>query len=327
MNPYEIDVYALIYDLVRQIPEGYVTTYGAIARALGDVRASRAVGEALAMNPTPIIVPCHRVVMSDGSLGGYTHPEGVRKKAELLRREGVEITGGKVNLKKHFFNDFKLGIRPFEVFRDYQKRISEKIRLEDYDFSAIVGVDLTYNGRYGIAAVVVFDEKGNPEYVRYYSKKTLVPYVPTYLAFREYPIIEEVSRDLKGYLFFLDGHGILHPRKCGYASHVGVELDTPSIGVAKSLLVGNIVIESNNLAKVLIDDEVRGYAIYDKGRASVYVSPGHKITVGSALRETMKVKKYKIPEPTRLAHYYTKLGKEMFKNRKLLPERLLEIPI
>ncbi|HHC19248.1 MAG TPA: MGMT family protein, partial [Euryarchaeota archaeon] len=67
-----MDVYALIYDLVRQIPEGYVTTYGAIAKALGDIRASKAVGEVLAMNPTPIIVPCHRVVMSDGSLGGYT---------------------------------------------------------------------------------------------------------------------------------------------------------------------------------------------------------------------------------------------------------------
>ncbi|RLF66301.1 MAG: endonuclease V [Thermoplasmata archaeon] len=320
-----MDVYKMIYDLVRQIPEGFVTTYGAIARALGDIRASRAVGEVLSINPTPIVVPCHRVIMSDGSLGGYTHPEGIKRKMELLRKEGVEIVGGKVDLKKYFFDDFKIDIRPFELFRKYQEEIAKKISLEDHGFDRIVGVDLSYDGRYGIAAIVVFENPRKPEFVRYYSRMTLVPYVPTYLAFREYPIIEAVSKDLKGCLFFLDGHGILHPRKCGYASHVGVELDTPSIGVAKSFLVGEIVRESKNMAKVLIDGEIRGYAIYNKNKPSIYISPGHKISIPSSLKMTLEAKKYKIPEPTRLAHYHSKLARDMFRKGRLIPEKPIEI--
>ncbi|MBC8520734.1 MAG: MGMT family protein [Methanomicrobia archaeon] len=84
-----------VLNLVKQIPRGKVTTYGEIAREItGSVRAARAVGQAVAKNPYPIIIPCHRVVRSDGDVGGYSL--GVEKKIRLLRSEGVEVKGRKV---------------------------------------------------------------------------------------------------------------------------------------------------------------------------------------------------------------------------------------
>jgi methylated-DNA-[protein]-cysteine S-methyltransferase len=95
-----------VYAMTSQIPMGKVTTYGAIAKAMGVPGAARAVGQALGANPNPIVVPCHRVVRSDGVLGGYSGGEGQRTKAKLLAREGVQVTAGKVNLDKFLFADF-----------------------------------------------------------------------------------------------------------------------------------------------------------------------------------------------------------------------------
>ena len=80
-----------VYDILIQIPEGKVTTYGDIAKALGHTRASRQVGRILNKNPTPILVPCHRVIMSDGSIGGYAF--GKARKKELLKKEGLCFNG------------------------------------------------------------------------------------------------------------------------------------------------------------------------------------------------------------------------------------------
>jgi methylated-DNA-[protein]-cysteine S-methyltransferase len=91
-----------VLDLVKKIPKGKVTTYKEIGKALkrkGQVY--RAVGRALHDNKTPIIIPCHRVIASDGSLGGYSR--GIKKKIALLKKEGVKIESGKVNLKKYMF--------------------------------------------------------------------------------------------------------------------------------------------------------------------------------------------------------------------------------
>lgn len=80
-----------VYDILLKIPEGKVTTYGDIAKALGRPGASRAIGRILNKNPNPIVVPCHRVVMSDGSIGGYAF--GKTRKKELLRKEGLRFVG------------------------------------------------------------------------------------------------------------------------------------------------------------------------------------------------------------------------------------------
>lgn len=86
---------ATVLRIIRQIPRGQVTTYAAVAAAVGRPRAVRAVGTALGRNPHPgTQYPCHRVVRSDGTLGGYAL--GRRRKIAMLKREGVEVTQGKV---------------------------------------------------------------------------------------------------------------------------------------------------------------------------------------------------------------------------------------
>jgi methylated-DNA-[protein]-cysteine S-methyltransferase len=81
-----------VYDLLRKIPPGKVSTYGDLAKALGNPSASRVIGSILAKNPNPIKVPCHRVVMSDGKVGGYAY--GTARKKDLLEKEGVLFTNG-----------------------------------------------------------------------------------------------------------------------------------------------------------------------------------------------------------------------------------------
>jgi methylated-DNA-[protein]-cysteine S-methyltransferase len=84
-----------VYDLLLKIPAGKVSTYGDLAKALGNPLASRQVGRILGRNPNPIKVPCHRAVMSDGKVGGYFY--GSDRKKELLEKEGISFTDEIVN--------------------------------------------------------------------------------------------------------------------------------------------------------------------------------------------------------------------------------------
>ena len=101
-----------VYDIVVQIPEGKVTTYGDIVRAFGHPGASRAIGRILNRNPNPIATPCHRVIKSDGKLGGYAF--GKIRKKELLKKEGLCFNGDsaaefgnyRVSLLKLHYEDF-----------------------------------------------------------------------------------------------------------------------------------------------------------------------------------------------------------------------------
>jgi methylated-DNA-[protein]-cysteine S-methyltransferase len=87
------DFASRVYGLTKRVPRGKVTTYGEIARAMR-TKGCRAVGNALHRNPTPIIVPCHRVVKSDGSIGGFA--SGTRNKIKLLRKEGIRVRDGRI---------------------------------------------------------------------------------------------------------------------------------------------------------------------------------------------------------------------------------------
>ncbi len=78
-----------VYGIVAQIPEGKVTTYGDIAKVLGHPHASRVVGRILNKNPNPILTPCHRVIRSNGNIGGYAF--GKARKKELLKKEGLSL--------------------------------------------------------------------------------------------------------------------------------------------------------------------------------------------------------------------------------------------
>jgi methylated-DNA-[protein]-cysteine S-methyltransferase len=84
-----------VYDLLLKIPAGKVSTYGDLAKALGNPLASREIGRILGKNPNPIKVPCHRIVMSNGKVGGYSY--GSERKKELLEKEGISFTNGIIN--------------------------------------------------------------------------------------------------------------------------------------------------------------------------------------------------------------------------------------
>ena len=94
------------YYLVRQIPPGKVSTYGAIAKALGNIHYARAVGKYMNKNPDADTMPCFKIVCYDGRLGGFGL--GIEDKIRRLKEDGIEIKDGRiVDFKNVFFNDFK----------------------------------------------------------------------------------------------------------------------------------------------------------------------------------------------------------------------------
>ena len=88
-----------VLEITKKIPKGKIATYGLLAEVLGNKFYSRAVGNALNKNPYPIIIPCHRVIRSDGYVGGFA--KGTARKEDLLKNENVEIINGKINLTKY----------------------------------------------------------------------------------------------------------------------------------------------------------------------------------------------------------------------------------
>lgn len=123
---------------------------------------------------------------------------------------------------------------------------------------------------------------------------------------REYePIIKTLKLLQNRFdLLLIDGHGVLHPRRCGLASYVGVMLDTPTIGVAKSLLCGDI--KENDY--IDLDGVVSGFRMVKKNKKPIYISVGHKINLINAKRIIEELVKpgERIPEPLRLADIYCK---------------------
>jgi deoxyribonuclease V len=135
------------------------------------------------------------------------------------------------------------------------------------------------------------------------------PYVPGLLSFRESPLILSACERLTVTpdLFLVDGQGIAHPRRMGFASHLGLFLNIPTIGCAKSLLCGTHEmpgIEPGSYAEIIDKGEVIGAALRTKrGMNPIYVSIGHKINLQGAIHWALECcRGYRIPEPTRLAH-------------------------
>ena len=94
-----------VYEYLKKVPSGRVTTYGMIARAIGRPRAARQVGNALHRNPQPIVIPCHRVVNRDGRLAPAFAFGGIDRQAQLLRAEGVEVVDGYVDIAKYIWSE------------------------------------------------------------------------------------------------------------------------------------------------------------------------------------------------------------------------------
>lgn len=148
------------------------------------------------------------------------------------------------------------------------------------------------------------------------TKPITFPYIPGLLSFREVPAILEALGQLDHIpdLILCDGQGYAHPRRFGLACHLGVLIDLPTIGVAKSLLVGAhepLGFAKGSWAPLVDRDEVIGAAVRTRnGVAPVYVSVGHKVDLPSAIEWVLRCcRQYRLPETTRFAHCLARQGR------------------
>ena len=313
------DILEATYDIVAQVPEGRVTTYGEVAKALGDIVASRYVGVAMSMNQDIVRVPCRRVVQADGSIGGYTGG-GPKKKIRLLRQEGVVVSKDKiVDFEKILFKDF-VTEHPLAKLRASQRRLRRNLSTGSYKgkISRVAGIDVAYEGDRAFAAMVVFDLDSEEEVERYVIEGDAeFPYIPTYLAFREIPLIAPLMEYVEdGTVVMYDGNGVLHPEGFGIASQLGVVFDLPTIGIAKKLLCGELSRNLGNTCEIRMDGRVAGYALSSgKGVKPVYVSVGHGMSSAQAKATTLKFLKHRVPEPTRRAHIVAEAARRGTNNK------------
>lgn len=207
---------------------------------------------------------------------------------------------------------FDLSVR---AARELQQRLAVSVERADRfgPVQTIAGVDVTY-GRRGraadaFAAAVLLDAATLAELDRATVLMPVAfPYVPGLLSFREAPAaiaaVDALSR--RPDLLICDGQGIAHPRRCGIASHLGLALDLPSIGAAKSRLTGSCAEpprEAGAWSPLLDGDEVIGACLRTRsGVRPLFVSIGHRVSLETAIRLVLACsRRYRLPEPTRLA--------------------------
>ena len=200
-----------------------------------------------------------------------------------------------------------------EQAREVQRSLRARVRIEPLDLQSVkyvVGVDASFGEDRVYASAVVLDFPGLRQIEGAVAEQPLTfPYIPGLLSFREAPAMLAALARLKTSpdVLIVDGHGVAHPRRFGIACHLGVLLDLPAIGCAKSILVGQLgplgerVGSTANLA---YGDEILGRAIRTRKNSNpVYVSVGHRVDLPSAARLVMACARgYRLPEPTRLAH-------------------------
>lgn len=207
----------------------------------------------------------------------------------------------------------------YQRLREIQKRMAREISLKDQlrlnQIHLIAGFDLSFTPRNNIICSAVLLDYKSLTVLEQHSTvtKEVMPYVPTFLAFREGPPIIETYRKLgmEPDVLMIDGNGILHPYKVGIATHIGISLGKPTLGVAKRLLCG----ESRN-GKIFVNDELRAVEVKTREHAKpIYVSPGHLISLTRSVEITKHcLRGHKLPEPLQLAHKFANdIRKELLK--------------
>jgi len=190
-------------------------------------------------------------------------------------------------------------------------RISKRLLFEDTlpeTVEYVAGVDVAYLGDASVCAVAVLDASTLSEVeVQVAHTKTRFPYVPTLLSFREIPPAYSAIKKLhiEPDVLLVDGQGFAHPYGLGFASHLGLILDKPTVGVAKSLLCGNVEQSGEGWwAPLTYKGKVVGAEVVTKqGTKPVYVSVGHRVSLKRAIDVVLECTgKYRLPEPTRRAH-------------------------
>lgn len=206
-----------------------------------------------------------------------------------------------------------------------QKTMAEQVIKEDQfgTLRFIAGMDVSNNPydpkQLIYASVVLLDAKTLTIIETTGSvQKQRFPYVSGFLGFREAPALVEAFAQLKQKpdLIFVDGHGISHPRGLGIASHIGVLLNCPTIGVAKTLLVGKPATELNLLpgaqTPVIWQNKIIAMLLRTKLRSNpLIISTGHRVALPTAVQLVQQyLRGYRLPEPTRQAHLAANINRK-----------------
>jgi len=198
----------------------------------------------------------------------------------------------------------------FSVKKAHETQVclSKKLILEDRlpdRIRTVGGVDVSYFGNLGVGAITIVDY-GSLELLETQIAvcQVKMPYIPTLLSFREIPpAIAGIQKiKIQPDIFLVDAQGYAHPYRCGFASHLGLVIKKPTVGAAKSRLIGDEVKQDGKT--LLVDKgEVIGEVVTTKqGAKPVYVSIGHMVSLETAVKIVKHCSKGRIPEPLAQAH-------------------------
>jgi len=211
-----------------------------------------------------------------------------------------------------------------EDARIIQEKIASRITLValEREIKTVAGVDAAFVDGKTIAAISVFDYRSLECIGEYHHiQKTSFPYIPGYLSFREGPAILAAFRKMTTPpdLLLFDGQGIAHPRRAGIASHMGVLLNIPAIGCAKSRLVGESekpALKKGSWSPLYYRDEIVGAVLVTRsGCKPLFISPGNLITLKEAIEVVLHLTpRFRLPEPIRAADSLAKRLKLTFKD-------------
>ena len=192
-----------------------------------------------------------------------------------------------------------------------QKQLAGKVirrsAINMKDISTVAGVDTHFHRGLAIAAVVVIrlSDLATVDHATA-AKKISFPYIPGLLTFREGPSILAALDHLTAVpdLLIFDGQGIAHPRRCGLASHIGLLLDMPTIGCAKTRLSGRYEgshTEKGNYCYLKDGDEIIGAVVRTRSNVKpLFVSIGHRINLHDSINIVLQCcSRFRLPETTR----------------------------
>ena len=199
--------------------------------------------------------------------------------------------------------------------KEEQIKLAQKVVISDSvkKIKTIAGAEQAFIENKVISAIVVcsYDTLETIEKI-YAVAEAKMQYISGYMFYREGPALIEAFNKLenKPDILIVNGNGILHPRRIRMASHAGILLDMPTIGIAKSLMIGEKKGDT-----IYVDKEARGYELTTREHANpIYVSPGHKVSLKTSfeiIKHSIKLP-HKLPEPLHLAHAYAnKIRKDM----------------
>lgn len=304
------DIHRALRELVAAVPLGRVTTYRALAEALGDPEVAGFISYWLS-SPEAAGLPIHRVVHASGAVGRATGGTADEAAAQL-RGEGIRVVGLRVDpLARYFVGDLP-GHRPLARLQEEQRAIAGRVAVVPLPEVRTLGaLDVAYRDNTGHAAFALADRDGEVLDHLTVEFPAQFPYIRTYLSYRELPgyLAAVSAADRLGWevdAFIVDGNGILHPRRAGVASHLGVLLDRPTVGVAKGHLCGEVNTVGMTIGEwrpVVLDDETVGAAIRTERNRTLFVSPGHRCDLGSAVELVEGLtERSPLPAPLQWAH-------------------------